>query len=187
MATGRLPFNGDSVTETIDRIAHAQPEAIARFNYDVPTELEVIIKKALRKNREERYQTARDLLSDLKSLKHELEFDARPVSTDAHGAAQVGRGRPGAAVDHAPRPAITNNRGTTFSRDGTLIYYVATSKDYPSGALYQMLPIAGPAKRLLADIAGPVALAPDGSRFAFVRTQKGRSDLVTAKVDGTDE
>ena len=49
MATGRLPFNGDSVTETIDRIAHAQPEAVARFNYDVPPELEAIIKKDLRK------------------------------------------------------------------------------------------------------------------------------------------
>jgi len=78
MATGRLPFNGDSVTETIDRIAHAQPEAVARFNYDVPPELEAIIKKALRKKREERYQTARDLLSDLKNLKQESESGARP-------------------------------------------------------------------------------------------------------------
>src|ERR1051325_5435407 len=41
MATGRLPFTGDTVTETIDRIAHSQPEAIARLNYDVPAELEV--------------------------------------------------------------------------------------------------------------------------------------------------
>jgi serine/threonine protein kinase len=49
MATGRLPFAGDTVTETIDRIAHSQPEAIARLNYDVPPEPEVIIKKALRK------------------------------------------------------------------------------------------------------------------------------------------
>src|SRR5436853_5736585 len=36
MATGRLPLTGASLTETIDRIAHAQPEAIARFNYNVP-------------------------------------------------------------------------------------------------------------------------------------------------------
>src|SRR5258706_3761479 len=47
MATGRLPFTGDTITETIDRIAHSQPEAIARLNYDVPSDLEVIIKKAL--------------------------------------------------------------------------------------------------------------------------------------------
>src|SRR2546430_1391500 len=77
MATGRVPFNGASLTETIDRIAHAQPEAIARFNYNVPPELEVIIKKALRKNRDERYQSARDLLVDLRDLERELEFAAR--------------------------------------------------------------------------------------------------------------
>src|SRR5438874_281100 len=77
MATGRVPFSGASLTETIDRIAHAQPEAIARFNYSVPPELEVIIKKALRKSRDERYQSARDLLVDLRDLERELEFAAR--------------------------------------------------------------------------------------------------------------
>ena len=76
MATGRLPFNGDTVTETIDRIAHSQPEAIARLNYDVPSELEVIIKKALRKDREERYQTIHDALVDLKELRRELDISA---------------------------------------------------------------------------------------------------------------
>src|SRR6266480_768462 len=77
MATGRLPFSGASLTETIDRIAHAQPEAIARFNYNVPAELEVIVKKALRKNRDERYQSARDLLVDLRDLDREIEFASR--------------------------------------------------------------------------------------------------------------
>src|SRR2546429_3078571 len=77
MATGRVPFSGASLTETIDRIAHAQPEAIARFNYNVPAELEVIIKKAMRKNRDERYQSARDMLVDLRDLERELEFSSR--------------------------------------------------------------------------------------------------------------
>jgi serine/threonine protein kinase/Tol biopolymer transport system component len=76
MATGRLPFAGDTVTDTIDRIAHSQPEAIARLNYDVPPELEVIIKKALRKDREERYQSIHDLLVDLKELKRETDLAA---------------------------------------------------------------------------------------------------------------
>ena len=76
MATGRLPFTGDTVTETIDRIAHSQPEAIARLNYEVPAELEVIVKKALRKDREERYQTIHDALIDLKELRRELDISA---------------------------------------------------------------------------------------------------------------
>ena len=62
LTTGRLPFSSGSPTETIERIAHAQPDAIARFNYDVPAELERIIRRCLEKDPEERYQTAKDLL-----------------------------------------------------------------------------------------------------------------------------
>src|SRR2546427_1689401 len=76
MATGRLPFTGETITETIDRITHSQPEAIARLNYSVPPELEVIIKKALRKDRDERYQTIHDALVDLRDVKRELDMAA---------------------------------------------------------------------------------------------------------------
>lgn len=76
MTTGRLPFAGNTITETIDRIAHTQPEAIARLNYNVPPELDVIVKKALRKDRDERYQTIHDLLVDLKDLKREVDLAA---------------------------------------------------------------------------------------------------------------
>jgi len=99
MVTGRVPFSGASLTETIDRIAHAQPEAIARFNYNVPPELEVIIKKALRKNRDERYQSARDLLVDLRDLERELEFSAHmersvaPPTTHSTPSATIGGNR----------------------------------------------------------------------------------------------
>ena len=61
MTTGRLPFAGTSTSETMDRILHGQLEAIARFNYSVPAELERIIRKCLEKDRERRYQSARDL------------------------------------------------------------------------------------------------------------------------------
>src|SRR2546428_1555868 len=107
MATGRVPFSGASLTETIDRIAHAQPEAIARFNYSVPPELEVILKKALRKNRDNRYQSARDLLVDLRDLERELEFAARmehsvapsisdstPPASSEHATATLTSGQP---------------------------------------------------------------------------------------------
>jgi serine/threonine protein kinase/Tol biopolymer transport system component len=74
MATGRLPFTGETVTETIDRITHYQPEAIARLNYNVPAELEVIVKKALRKDRDERYQSIHDALIDLRDVKREADL-----------------------------------------------------------------------------------------------------------------
>ena len=76
LTTGRLPFSGGSPTETIERIANAQPDAIARFNYDVPAELERIIRRCLEKDPEERYQTAKDLLIELKHLKRDSESGA---------------------------------------------------------------------------------------------------------------
>jgi serine/threonine protein kinase/tetratricopeptide (TPR) repeat protein len=71
MATGRRPFSGTTATETIDQILHAQPEAVARFNYNVPAELERIVGKCLEKDRERRYQSARELLFDLRNLERD--------------------------------------------------------------------------------------------------------------------
>jgi two-component system, LytTR family, response regulator len=73
MATGRTPFEGSSPSETIARILGAQPEAIARFNYEVPEDLDRIVRKCLEKDRERRYQSARDLMVDLKGLARERE------------------------------------------------------------------------------------------------------------------
>jgi len=58
MGTGRLPFSGTSTSETVDRILHAQPEAMARFSSKVPADLERIVRKCLEKERERRYQTS---------------------------------------------------------------------------------------------------------------------------------
>jgi eukaryotic-like serine/threonine-protein kinase len=73
MSTGRLPFSGASASETIDRITHSQPEAIARFNYSVPAELERIIRKSMEKQPARRYQSARELLVDLRNLKRDSD------------------------------------------------------------------------------------------------------------------
>jgi len=71
MATGRMPFEGSNPSETIARILEAQPEAMARFNYGVPEDLERIVRKCLEKDRERRYQSARDLMVDLKGIARE--------------------------------------------------------------------------------------------------------------------
>ena len=76
MVTGRLPFSGANTSETLDRILHAQPEAMARFNYDAPAELERIVRKCLEKDRERRYQSAHELLVDLKNLKRDSDSEA---------------------------------------------------------------------------------------------------------------
>src|SRR5438132_1409862 len=77
MAAGRLPFEGETATDVILSIVEREPPPLARYSKDTPAELERIVSKALRKNKEERYQTAKDLALDLKNLKQELEVQAR--------------------------------------------------------------------------------------------------------------
>jgi serine/threonine protein kinase/Tfp pilus assembly protein PilF len=73
MAARRRPFVGASAVETIDRIIHAEPEAIAAGSPTIPPELERIILRCLEKDRERRYQSAAGLVTDLKSLRRELD------------------------------------------------------------------------------------------------------------------
>ena len=82
LLTGRTPFAGANLGEILDNVIHRQPEAIARFNYEVPPELERITLKLLAKDVDRRYQSARDLLVDLKNLQREI--DAAGTREQAH-------------------------------------------------------------------------------------------------------
>src|SRR5258705_10402911 len=76
MITGHVPFAGKSPAETISLILQKEPAPMGRYANGVSGELERIVSKALTKKREERYQTARDFLIDLRNLKLKLEVDA---------------------------------------------------------------------------------------------------------------
>lgn len=73
MVTGRLPFRGATAAETLQQITQLQPDALARFNYNVPAEFERIVRKCLEKDRGRRYQSTRELLVDLNNLKRDLD------------------------------------------------------------------------------------------------------------------
>jgi serine/threonine-protein kinase len=79
MVTGRQPFEGASASEVIISILQKRPQPMARFSPDVPVEMERIVGKALSKNREERYQTVKDMLIDLKRLRRGLEITAEEM------------------------------------------------------------------------------------------------------------
>jgi serine/threonine-protein kinase len=78
MVAGHLPFAGSTSSEVLAAIlSEREPQPLARYSREVPAELERIVSKALRKNRDQRYQTTQDLLLDLKSLTQELEFEKK--------------------------------------------------------------------------------------------------------------
>jgi len=76
MVAGRVPFTGVTSSHTIVDIIEKEPPLLGTFGADnVPPELQRIISKALAKKTDERYQTAKDMLIDLRSLKRRLELD----------------------------------------------------------------------------------------------------------------
>ena len=83
MATGQLPFSGSTRAEMMHRILHAAPETMMRLNSDIPPELERITLKCLDKRRDDRYQSARELLTDLWPLKRQLDANVARAMPDA--------------------------------------------------------------------------------------------------------
>ena len=89
MATGTLPFRGDTSGVIFESILNRAPTKLARLNPEVHPELERIIDKAVEKDRDTRYQHATDLLADLRRLKRQTESsrvavaEAEPVKTPA--------------------------------------------------------------------------------------------------------
>jgi len=77
MMAGRTPFVGGSISETFANLINAQPQPLSRFSSNVPPELLRIVGKMLRKNTDERYQTMKDVLTDLRDLRENLQLDEK--------------------------------------------------------------------------------------------------------------
>ncbi len=103
MLAGRAPFEGTTTSDVIVAILDRQPSPLSHALRGAPPELERIVGKALRKDRDERYQTTKDFHLDLKSLQQELEMRSR------FGDSWPGEPRAEKTVDEkdTPAPAAT--------------------------------------------------------------------------------
>jgi eukaryotic-like serine/threonine-protein kinase len=192
MATAKRAFAGESSATVIGEILHKEPKPIRELNPQIPEELQRIVAKSLEKDREDRYQTAHELMVDLRRLKKETERsqDGVPVEPAIRnrssqnwmwlgGAAVaalcitallafVGRGTP---ADPAPLPM----EQITFSgepktpqilTDGSRIYYV-------SGTTPVEMSVKGGATAPLRAAIGSMSIldiSPDGSEFLLLQS-----------------
>jgi TolB-like protein/Tfp pilus assembly protein PilF len=76
MVTGHAPFTGDTPAEVMTSILEIEPPPLTSYVPHLPVQLQQIISKTLRKDREQRYRSAHDLLEALKDLRHKLEVEA---------------------------------------------------------------------------------------------------------------
>jgi serine/threonine protein kinase/WD40 repeat protein len=194
MATGALPFRGDSTAAIFDGIMNRAPLSPLRLNPDMLPRLEEIISKALEKDREVRYQSAAELKADLKRLKRDSESgtlvppaptrrSSRRLSMVAGLAVLIllataiglyrylGHGTPAASTNWEQLTFFTDSAVyPALSPDGRMLAFIrGDSTFFGKGDIYvKMLP-SGDAVQLTRDSLlklGP-AFSPDGSRITY--------------------
>jgi serine/threonine-protein kinase len=188
MATGRLPFQGNSSVAIFDAILHNAPVSAARLNPELPLDLDRIITKALEKDRKLRYQSAADLKIDLTRLKRDT-------------------GSGFAAATSAPMPSAKSigalRQGAVLWGLGALILAAVTGlaiwilKPTPQAAPQPVSRVAialPPGDRLVAagGIAGTgtsgslVALSPDGRYIAYAAVRGSTQQIFLRAMDQSE-
>ena len=120
MATGTLPFKGDTSAAAVNALLHKEPTVPTLLNPDLPTELERIINKALEKDSGMRYQTGSDLRSDLERLKRDTGSGRVQELAALGGHAGTTGGRQ-ARIIHSWEAVARDGRA--FSENGVGIMY----------------------------------------------------------------
>jgi serine/threonine protein kinase/Tol biopolymer transport system component len=136
MLAGCAPFKGETRTDILAAILEKEPPPLARYSSEVPEMLEWIVTKAIRKSRAERYQTARELLTDLRSLKQRLDFAAEqersvpPATRSEATAAATGGKAPTETVAGFVKPTEEHAHPTTSAE-----YLVSEAKRHKGGVI----------------------------------------------------
>ena len=213
MVAGQLPFKGDNNVAVVNAIATATPAPLTSLRTGVPPELERVVNRALAKQPEDRYQTAADLLSELRRLKRESDGQSQVATTAVAaarsaatlrvgliaagllvlgGAAAVFFGRQSqSSVPQLASPvqvaaSVGVENFPSWSSDGHMLAYVSDQAGNPDVWVTQVG--GGPPVNRTADHAGDDMFprwSPDGRQIAFTSSREGRGYFVMPALGGS--
>lgn len=207
MLNGRLPFGGASARQTLASIRRGEPRPWACDGREIPPELQRIVARALCKQREGRYQTAQELLADLRRLKRQLDLAdrLRAAPPRRETGRQAARHTPTSAgrvarPDTAPWLARVSRRMTRHKGFGlwpVIVMTVMTVAVMLLGGLRWAVERGGRhetpieidriSRLTTSGNAVAAAVAPDGAYFAYVKEDAGRQSLWGRQVGGGAE
>ena len=200
--TGREPFAGETPSDTLANILQREPPPLAAHLPGTPAELERIAAKALRKDREARYQGVKDMLLDLRSLKQELEFAAK---LERSGVPNPRAARdPSPAADartdenrQATTAAVVTPGRTRAARRTALFALAAVGLLLATAfAVYRFVylrPRAAPFQSVkltrLTNTGKTIhaAISPDGRYVAYVHSDAGQQSLWLRQVSAAND
>jgi eukaryotic-like serine/threonine-protein kinase len=196
MATGSLPFKGDSSGAIFDEILHKDPVAPVRLNAEISAEFEHVIDKALEKSRDLRYQHASDLRADLQRLKRDTSSGKSPHVTVSSATISLAPAPGGVALPTASSAgsgAVVQRRRSIK----TLIVATAVLIMTAGFTIYRLSSRRTPtfdahnlSVRKLTDhgqvVPGTAAVSRDGRWIAYVKRERERSLRVKQIATGSE-
>ena len=181
MATGALPFDGDTTALIFNAILNSDPTPAIRFNRGIPAELERIVGKALEKDRELRYQGAAEMRADLQRLKRDTETGRTKAASSGTIAVahDTGSGHVGTAASAVP-PSEARRSGSTPASEAPPAAAVEVRSTGPFDSAQGRQPRAAVPTWLVA-VAAVVVIALVGGGFYYYRSRQHAAHALTEK------